>query len=171
MNCPKCGREAIAEQKFCRGCGATLKIITQPLVEGGSVSHPETTQRTVAGIRYQRASRAMLWGFIIMFIGVALGVIGKMLIEDKVVTVLGVLISLIGMFVTVYPSLAGSPGRKYDDVAPAKREALKQAQSTKRLSQDSNTEYIPSVTERTTDLLQNSTATRLDQKNKGESQV
>ena len=169
MNCPKCGREAVSDQKFCRSCGATLQIITQPLVDSETASRLETTPPIIVRNGSQRANRTMLWGFIIMFIGVAIGVIGKMLIEENVVTVVGVLVSLVGMFLTVYPYLAGSPGRKYDVVTTAKPDELRQAQPTRRLPQESNIEYVPSVTERTTDLLKNSSPTKEDKKE--ESQV
>ena len=58
----------------------------------------------------QRANRWVLWGVIIMFIGV----IGKKLIHEEIVTVVGILTSLAGMFLTVYPYLSPSPRQKKD---------------------------------------------------------
>ena len=46
-----------------------------------------------------------------MFIGVAIGVIGKKLVHDDIVTVVGILLALAGMFMTAYPYLAPSRRR------------------------------------------------------------
>jgi hypothetical protein len=90
-----------------------------------------------------------------MFIGVAIGVIGKMLVHEEVVTVVGVLVSLAGMFLTVYPYLSPSLRRIYVSTASSQPEVPTQSQPG-YLPQESSIEYVPSVTERTTDLLKNS---------------
>src|SRR5215210_256926 len=109
MNCPKCGLQALPDQKFCRSCGDSLQMVTQPLAEHATVSHLDRTPAIVSKHVKQRANSPALWGFIIMFIGVAIGVIGKMLMQEEMVTVIGVLLSLAGMFLVVYPSLSPSP--------------------------------------------------------------
>jgi hypothetical protein len=93
----------------------------------------------------------MLWGFIIMFVGAAIGVIGKMLMHVDVITVSGVLLSLVGIFLTVYPYLVPSRRRNYDSTA-SQPEVLPRSQP-KRLPEEREIEYAPSITERTTDLL------------------
>jgi hypothetical protein len=106
-----------------------------------------------------------------MFIGVAIGVIGKMLMHEEIVTVVGVLVSLVGMFLTVYPYLSPSPRRKHDSIRSSQPEVLTRSQPTRSLPLESNVEYVPSITERTTELLKNSAATRPGQKEDGESQA
>ena len=164
MNCPKCGLQTLPDQKFCRSCGASLQMITQPLAEHATVSDPERTQAFIFKDQRQPTNRLMLWGFIIMFIGAAIGVIGKKLVHDEIVTVIGVLVSLAGMFLTVYPYLSPSPPTKYDSSPSSQPEGLTQSQPTKYLPQGSNIEYTSSITERTTDLLKNRSATRPRQK-------
>jgi hypothetical protein len=139
-------------------------MITQPLAEHATVSDPEKTPAIIFKDEKQRTNRSAPWGFIIMFIGVAIGVIGKMLIHEEMVTVIGVLLSLVGMFLTVYPYLSPSPRPKYDSSPSSQPEALTQSQPTKYLPQGSNIEYVPGITERTTDLLKNPAATRPRQK-------
>jgi hypothetical protein len=106
-----------------------------------------------------------------MFIGVAIGIIGKMLMHQEMVTVVGVLVSLVGMFLTAYPYLSPSPRQKYDSIPSSQPEALTQSQPTKYLPQESNIAYVPSITERTTDLLKNSAPTRTRKNEDGESKA
>ena len=171
MNCPKCGLQTLPDQKFCRSCGASLQMITQPLAERTPVSVLEARPAIIFKDEKQRANRLMLWGFIIMFIGAAIGVIGKKLMHEEIVTVVGVLISLAGMFLTVYPYLSPSLRQKHNSSSSSQPEALTQSQPPKDLPQGSNIGFIPSITERTTDLLKNSAATRPKQKEDRESQA
>ena len=154
MNCPKCGLPALSDQKFCRSCGAGM-MTTQPLTNQALVSDLETAPAVLSKDGTQRASGLVLWGFIIMFIGVAIGVIGKKLMHDEIVTVVGVLVSLAGMFLTAYPYLSPSRRKKYDSEPFSQAEVLTKPQPTKSLPQGSNTEFVPSITERTTNLLKN----------------
>lgn len=146
-------------------------MITQPLAEHATVSELEKTPAIILKDEKQRANRLAPWGFIIMFIGVAIGIIGKKLLHDEIVTVVGALVSVVGMFLTVYPYLSPSPTPKYDTSPSSQPEALIQSQPTKYLPQGSTIEYVPSVSERTTDLLKNPAARRPRQKEGEESQA
>lgn len=154
MICPTCGSPTLPEQKFCRACGAGLQMTTQPLVESAAVTNLTTTPPNVREHEGQRQSGMMLWGFILMFIGVAIGVIGKKLLHEEIVTVIGILLSLLGMFLTAYPYLAPSPRRKPINGPRSQPIVLTPSQPPRRLAQGNNAEYLPSVTEATTDLLE-----------------
>ncbi|HXL80597.1 MAG TPA: zinc ribbon domain-containing protein [Pyrinomonadaceae bacterium] len=171
MNCPTCGLQTTEDQKFCRSCGAGLRMTTRPLAAPATLLDLERTSAIGFKREGQRGNRLTLWGFIIMFIGVAIGVIGKMLLHQEMVTVVGVLVSLVGMFLTVYPYLSPSPRQTHDSIPSSQPEVLTRSQSTKYLPQESNIEHVPSITERTTELLKNSAATRPEQKQDGESQA
>jgi hypothetical protein len=139
-------------------------MTTQPLAELPSISDPDGTP-TIRLTGAQRQNNFVLWGFIIMLIGVAIGVLGKKLLHEDIVTVVGVLISLLGMFLTAYPFLA-SPRRKRPDFnASSQSEVITPSRPTEYLPLGSNTEYVPSITERTTDLLKNPAATKRQEKN------
>ena len=167
MNCPKCDLPALPDQKFCRSCGATLQMVTRPLAEYAAVPGQE---RTLTARDVQpRTNRLTTLGFIIMFIGVAIGVIGKMLLHQETITVVGVLVSLLGMFLTVYPYLSPRPRQKRDSIPSSQPEVLTQSQPLKYLPHERNTEYVPSVTERTTALLEDSAPTRASKEEEGES--
>ena len=105
MNCPKCGSQTLPDQRFCRSCGESLQMNTQPLAEHATVIELERRPANILKDEKQRASSLMLWGFIIMFIGVAVGIIGKKLVHQDLVTVVGALVSIAGMFFMVYPAL------------------------------------------------------------------
>lgn len=171
MNCPKCGLPTLPDQKFCRSCGASLQTITQPLAQLTAISALEGTSSIISRHATQRANRWILWGFTIMLIGVAIGVVGKKLMHEDVVTVVGVLISLVGIFLTAYPYLSPSARDKYDSRSSSQPEALRQSQSAKYLPQERNIEYIPSVTERTTNLLEHPALTRQNQNEDGKPQA
>jgi hypothetical protein len=168
MNCPKCGLQTQSEQKFCRSCGASLQLTTQPLARGATISDRESAPAIIIPADKQRAGRLMLWAFIIMFIGIAIGVIGKKIMHDEIVTVVGVLLSLVGMFLTAYPFLSPSRPKKYSSISSSQGEGLTQSQPSKYLPQPSNIEFVPTITERTTDLLKNSAPTRPRQREDGE---
>jgi hypothetical protein len=159
MNCPKCGLQILQEQKFCRSCGNSLQIITQPLVEDAALPALEKTSATDLINERPQVNRLTQAGFIIMFLGVATGVTGKMLTHDEMITFVGVLAFVLGMFLTVYPQFMPSPRRKLTSKPSSQAEVLSQAASGKYLPEESYIEYVPSITEKTTDLLKNSIAT------------
>ena len=150
MTCPKCGLQTLAEQKFCRACGTSLHLTTQPLprLSTKADSKDEPTQTS------ERANRYVLWGFVVMLAGASIGVIGKKLMHEDLVTVIGVLISFVGMFLTVYPYLSPARRTKVDSSRSQQSDVITQSQPAKTLPPERSTEYVPSITERTTDLLE-----------------
>jgi hypothetical protein len=94
-----------------------------------------------------------------MLIGAAIGVIGKKLIHEDLVIVIGVLISLVGMFLTVYPYLVPRRRIKYDPTPPHSNE-ITNSQPAKTLPRERNPEYVASITEQTTGLLEEVAAPR-----------
>lgn len=160
MTCPKCGLQSQPDQKFCRSCGASLRMTTQPLTELASISdraRPAVIDQRGEG---RPGNAFVLWGFITVLIGAAIGVVGKKLLHQDVVAVVGVLMSLLGMFLMVYPHLAPPRRKKSGSGASSQREVLTPSDAKEYLPEATNTDYIPSITERTTDLLKSSTATK-----------
>ena len=159
MTCVKCGALAPANQKFCRSCGASLELTTQPLSPAGSLSETKTASNPRYEGGRQSGNGYLLVGMILLFLGVAIGVIGKKLLYQDVVTVVGVLISLLGMFLTVFPYLA-PPRRKVLAEVEPRPESFARTAHPKYLPDQDRAEYIPSITERTTNLLSTPTDTR-----------
>jgi hypothetical protein len=163
MACPKCGLETFADQKFCRSCGARVQLTTQRLAKPHPVTDLGRTSTIATKGGDERANHFVLWGFIAMLIGVAIGVVSKKLLYEDIVTVVGVLISLAGMFLVVYPYLA--PARRKEDESKfsSQPEVLTPSQPTEYLPDASSIEYVPSITERTTNLLKNSATKKPEQ--------
>jgi hypothetical protein len=160
MNCRKCGLQTLPDQRFCRSCGESLQANRTRLVEHATGFELERPPANILKDEKQRASGLTLWGFIVMFIGVAVGIIGKKLMHEDIVTVVGALVSITGMFLTVYPYLSPSSRRKVDSSPSSQPDILSQPQPGKYLPPESNIEYAPSITERTTNLLENSAVAR-----------
>lgn len=156
MNCRSCGMQILPQQRFCRSCGESLGMITQPLVAHASQTEFEGRPATVVMDGDERARRLMLWGFIIMFIGVTAGVIGKKLMYDDLVTVVGALVSIGGMFLIAYPYLSPFMGRRVHPSPILQANSLGQSHPIQYLPPERSVEYVPSITERTTGLLENS---------------
>lgn len=133
-------------------------MATQPLAEH-VVSGPQRNSSIELKDDGQRGSRLVLWGFVLLLLGAAIGVLGKKLLHQDVVTVAGILMSLVGMFLTVFPYLVPARSKKPGSVRRSQPEDLTATQPSKHLAA-SNMDYIPSITERTTDLLKNSVATK-----------
>ena len=159
MTCVKCGALAPANQKFCRSCGASLELTTQPLSPAGSLAETKTPLSPRYEGGRQSGNGMLIVGMILLFLGVAIGVIGKKLLYQDVVTVVGVLISLLGMFLTAFPYLAPPRRKVLPEVEPQPASFEHSAQA-KYLPDQDRVEYIPSITERTTNLLSTPTQTR-----------
>ena len=169
MTCPKCGLQALADQKFCRSCGTSLRMTTQPLATLDAISDLESTPAVSSKSKAQRSNTFVLWGFAMMFIGVAIGVVGKKLLHEDIVTVVGVLISLLGMFLTVYPFISPTPREQNNSTPSSQPEIPTPSRSKEYLTPGDNIEYVSSITESTTDLLENPVSVKPLQKENGQS--
>ena len=86
-----------------------------------------------------------------MFVGAAIGVVGKKLMHDEIVTVVGILTSLIGILLAVLPYVWPSSRQNLRSISsPTERELQKPSPS--QLT-EGHVDYVGSITERTTDLL------------------
>jgi len=159
MFCPNCGNQAASDQKFCRSCGMNLQKVTPALIEHLAETGPDQLQMETSAEVRRRMRRNVLWGTAIMFIGVAYGIIGKVMIHEDIVSGAGALISIIGMFWLVYSLISvgfGSMSAPRDLSRPGKLpDAKTTAQLTPERAPEKALGVMPSVVERTTDLLAN----------------
>src|SRR5262249_7093931 len=106
MFCPNCGNQAAGDQKFCRSCGMNLQKVSPAVAEHLAESDSDQIQIQSANDLRRPALRRVLLGMTLMFVGVAVSVIGKMFIHDEQTRGVGALISIAGMFLTGYFSLS-----------------------------------------------------------------
>jgi len=77
MYCPDCGTHASIDQKFCRGCGASLVAVSQPQPVAGLAPYGETKPRGEAPDERQKYARLgfiLFWGGILL--AALLGILG-----------------------------------------------------------------------------------------------
>jgi hypothetical protein len=141
MNCPACGTQILPDQSYCRSCGADLNETALPL----SASNAQDGRRGTG--------RFVFVAFTIMFIGAAIGVLGKILLHNDVVTVVGVLLALAGMLLAVYPFLVPRSSTGTAAEPSPRADVPFRAGPTMQLRDASAFDNIPSVIEETTDLL------------------
>ena len=162
MNCPNCGSPQTQDQNFCRSCGLSLQAI--PPAHAKNVRAIVSNERPPVIIDERQPFHVLaMWGFLLTFVGVAIGVVGKMLLHQDIVTVVGVLASLAGMLLTAYPFIRPPRPQRYDIGLSTVPGAMSPAEPTKKLSPVNDIDFIPSVTEGTTELLKVPAARSADQ--------
>jgi len=132
-------------------------MTTQQLVKPANDSDLSVSANGSEGRKPQRMN-LVLWGFVMMFIGVAIGVVGKKLLDEDIITVVGVLISLAGIFLVSYPYLFPRRQKSDESVPSSQPEVLNPPHPPEYLPHGNSVDYVPSITERTTTLLENSPA-------------
>ena len=134
MNCAQCGSSIVADQHFCRDCGAELV--------------PRRPSRV-------RAAGVALLG--VMFAGLMVAISGKMF-EMRWLAYLGLLVLMSGAFVfAVYGFLRETRPRRLATrtlETPRARVSVEKVDTTNRLLPVGDDDYIPSVAENTTNLLE-----------------
>ncbi len=131
MNCPSCGTSIVADQQFCRSCGHSL-LADKPM---------DGNRRAVLTLA-------------VIFIGVVIGILGKKALASELITLIGVFIALAGMFfMAAMPYLRRSRPRKQKVSPSPQPDTLARADTTNKLLPVGEDDFIPSVTEGTTELL------------------
>ena len=132
MNCPNCGSPTLVDQQFCRSCGAGL-----------TADAP-------------RSFRPQIWGLLVLmmvFGGLLTAMAGK-LFDLRWLIFTGVFVMVGGMFfVAAYALLQQSRPRTRKPSQSQLPKTFPSADTTNKLLPIGDNDFIPSVTERTTDLL------------------
>jgi predicted nucleic acid-binding Zn ribbon protein len=143
MNCPNCGSQTFADQQFCRSCGAGL-------AEGEKRS-----------FNPQILGPLML---LLAIVGVMLAMSGK-LFDQRWLTFTGVFIMMSGvLIVAVYALMRQLRPRKRKPASPPQPAAIERADTTNKLLPVGDNDFIPAVTEATTNLLKTPAPGRSDRR-------
>ncbi len=155
MHCPNCGRTTSPEQKFCRGCGMSLEKVVQLLSELSP-----SVRQAADGVREQqlrrlaeRAGMALLAGAgAFFFLAVCWAIILKIIIRKGEWLEGGIFLALLIALVGGGLLLAYSASGRKPASTPAPP-TLPPNEPTARLLSEPHFEPVPSVTDRTTELL------------------
>jgi hypothetical protein len=155
MHCPSCGQPATTDQQFCRACGMNLQAISK-LVTEHTGSPAELQSKLDRAEREREIVRSMfnwiMWGMIIMGIGVVLVVVNKTYDIGGLFRLLATLVTLSGTGIAAGGVFGAM--RKGMNPAPTKRRGqLQSATEPTRLPTNPIPAALPSVTERTTQLI------------------
>ena len=155
MYCPNCGTVTSSDQSYCRSCGLGLEKIAQSLVEQRPNEFEESLQ--------QRKERIERWGvaalsvFGLGLLSVPVYHIAKMMIEGRMLAGLGYLALLLvlccGLLAVILFAKATEVGQAKSKGRAASPETLPTENTTAKLSAPDQVDSLPSVTERTTELL------------------
>lgn len=151
MLCPNCGTRTTTEHKFCRGCGMNLEPVAQALV--AHLSPDGAAQAASARAAERRTVRRMTGGLLAGVFIVLFGVLLMAFLPGKGFKLIGVLAAVVGLIAALLSVLAPlrSMGNAAAEPAPPVLDGA--AATTGRLLHEQTFEPAPTVTERTTELL------------------
>ena len=157
MFCPNCGNENSIEQKFCRSCGLSLEKAAQSLAEQlpSKLTKAQRSQKE----KYERLGMIALSLFGLGIFGMILyGVVYRVIfVQGRTWEGLGVLgfIALIacGILASIFFAQANESDKLLIKSKPKPDRELRAPSQTGKLLAESELEPVPSVTERTTELL------------------
>jgi hypothetical protein len=157
MFCPNCGAKTSIEQKFCRACGLGLEKIalslTEQVPEGPDenvMSEKERLERW--GVAALSVFGAGVLGLFLFFI-----VYKTMYLQGKILNGLALLGMLIMFGCGLVAAILFAKAKEVEEAAGKRRLKTKEpsvvATPTRELLPEGHLEPVPSVTDRTTDLL------------------
>ena len=154
MFCPNCGSKNSTQQKFCRSCGLSLEKTAQSLVEQIPAKIDQSLERRKE--KLERFGAIALSGVGVVGVGALsyLIIFNMMLAQGKILGGLALLTIIICGFLAVfffnYANYLKETAVKNRLQPP---EEMREYETPAKLLNDSYLEPIPSVTERTTELL------------------
>jgi hypothetical protein len=156
MHCPGCGNESTLDQKFCRQCGFNLAPVSK-LIQAGSGDESQLDKVERDKLLMKHMVRWMMWGMLVMLIGIVLAVANKQLHIPPLLNLISTVVILGGVSVITYGVLdtlrgGGLKKEKPKAIAAAPKSKIEQGSSTNELD-DRLPIPIASVTERTTQLI------------------
>ena len=157
MFCPNCGAKTSIEQKFCRACGLGLEKIALSLSEQLPTRPDEHLMSQKE--RFERMGMALLGVFGVGALGAMLyGIVYKtMITQGKWLTGLALLGFLIMAGCGILSTVLFAKAKEAEEAAGKRRLEAKDAAAvatpTRELLPEGHLEPVPSVTDRTTELL------------------
>lgn len=155
MHCPNCAQPAAADQQFCRSCGMSLEAVSKLVAEHSS--ELVEVQKKADKVALEAAIvRSMFnwitWGIIILGVGVFLLILDRSLSIGKGFSIFtsflmlsGLGIATAGVLKAIKQGTTFATGRRDNQISGTP--------DTKSLPTNEIPDALPSVTERTTQLI------------------
>jgi hypothetical protein len=151
MHCPSCGNESSPDQNFCRQCGFDLGPVRELVAKG-----PDKAQRDRIILRHM--FRWMTWGLLVVGLAIIMLAASRSFDLGRLFGLATSVLFLTGVGLATYGLLsaigkgASLSGKKSGNSPP---DELQKASTTRKLSDAGVPIPVPSVTERTTQLIAN----------------
>ena len=152
MHCPNCGHESSFEQKFCRQCGFNLEPVSKLVAGDGAIEPVAPDKSESERLLVRRMFRWLSWGCLVLLIGVVLLVLSKRGLPP-IFHLLASFFLLGGLTIATYGVLSSIIKGTYLPKASKSPEQISQDRTTKELPEGGIPVPVPSVTERTTQLI------------------
>ncbi len=153
MYCPNCGTKTSIDQNFCRACGLSLEKTALSLSE----QLPEKVDRSVQQQkeRLEKFGVALLSVFGIGVLGLLLFLLGQKFIDKGMLGILAMLGVLIMIVCGLGSVILFAQAKDLDQKSSKRRQSslTSGTDTTKELLSEGHFEPVPTVTERTTELL------------------
>ena len=155
MHCPSCGNESSIDQKFCRRCGLSLEPVSKLIAQDRSDQSLELDKAERERMVVRQMFRWITWGLIVIGAGVLMLVVNKGFDLGKWIGLAASLLLFAGTGLTAYGviSAVGKAGSEALKGGDADRKPEKISPTTKELADKGPPSPLPSVTERTTQLI------------------
>ena len=157
MFCPNCGNKISLDQKFCRTCGLALEKIAQSVCEQLPTRLDESLEE-----RKNKLERLGVVALSIFGAGLLSALLYKvgyqlMLTQGKILAALGMLAVVVILGSGILSVILFAKAHDVEEVKTRRRlqgsEKTPEAESTARLLPEGYIEPVPSVADRTTELL------------------
>lgn len=159
MHCPRCGTNATIGQQFCRSCGLSLEKVSELLSDASSAIESSSIDERARLQKWQQKFEQ--WGgiaglvtFGLILILMIFVVFSQMILKQRALVIPGLLLILLaigaavmGLFQTYSKSLM----QKLANPPRPRAADLPGSEETRKL--DAFREPVPTVTDRTTELL------------------
>lgn len=155
MYCPNCGKQTSAEQKFCRACGLGLEPIAQSLGEQLPARVDQSLRERQE--RLEKLGVGALSVFGLGILGLLVYAVGQKLVASQgsliaILAIIGLVIMFgSGVLSAILFARAKELGEQASKRQPQPNEI--ETGSTRELLPEGRFEPVPTITERTTDLL------------------
>lgn len=153
MYCPNCGKQTSIDQNFCRACGLSLEKTALSLSEQLPVKVDESLQAQKE--RLEKLGVAMLSVFAVCVLTLLLFLLGQKLLAKGLPGILAMVGALIIIVCGLGSVILFARAKDLDEKSSKRRQQnlASGSETTKELLTEGQFEPVPTVTERTTELL------------------